>query len=86
MLKDIRQAKDWDEQIVKAVEELKKSGTKKLEEEEWTEEQGLVLFRGKVYVPKNMELRRKIVELHHDSQIAGHPERWKTIELVFRNY
>src|SRR6201985_349816 len=33
-----------------------------------------------------MELRRQIVELHHNSSIAGHPGRWKTLELVSRNY
>lgn len=86
LLKDIRQAKDLDEQVVKAVEEMKKSSNKKLEGQEWSEEQGLILFRGKVYVPKDMKLRRKIVELHHDSQVAGHPGKWKTVELVSRNY
>ena len=53
---------------------------------EWAEEQGLILFRGKVYVPKDPELRRAIVEAHHDSRITGHPGRWKTLELVSRNY
>ena len=86
ILKNIRNAKDLDEQVVKAVEELKQSPSKKLDGQEWSQEQGLILFRGKVYVPKDMELRRKIVELHHDSQIAGHPGRWKTLELVSRNY
>ena len=86
LLKSIREAKDLDEQVVKAVEELKQSPSKKIDGQEWSMEQGLVLFRGKVYVPKDMELRRKIVQLHHDSQIAGHPGRWKTLELVSRNY
>jgi len=26
------------------------------------------------------------VALHHDSHVAGHPGRWKTLELVARNY
>jgi len=86
LLKKIRNAKDLDEKVVKAVEELRKSGFKKVEGQEWSHEQGLVLFRGKVYVPKSPDLRRQIVELHHDSQIAGHPGRWKTLELVSRNY
>jgi hypothetical protein len=86
LLKQIRQAREMDEQVVKAVEELKKTSTRKLEGQEWSEEQGLILFRGKVYIPKDLGLRRKIVELHHDSQITGHPGRWKTLELVSRNY
>jgi hypothetical protein len=44
------------------------------------------MFRGKVYVPNNAQLRRKIVSLHHDSTIAGHPGRWKTMELITHNY
>lgn len=86
LLKKIREAKELDEQVVKAVKELRNSSTKKVDGEEWSEEQGLILFRGKVYVPKDKDLRRKIVELHHDTFIAGHPGKWKTIELVSRNY
>ena len=54
--------------------------------EEWNTEDGLLLFRGKVYVPKDIELRRDIVALHHDTVAVGHPGRWKTYELVSRNY
>jgi hypothetical protein len=53
---------------------------------EWSESEGLMLFRGKVYVPENRELRQRIVEQHHDTHIAGHPGRFKTLELVARNY
>ncbi|CAG8720966.1 13594_t:CDS:2, partial [Acaulospora colombiana] len=81
LLKQIRNSKDLDEPVVKALEELKKSGSKRLEGNEWSEEQGLILFRGKVYVPKDPDLRRKIVEAHHDSVMTGHPGRWKTLEL-----
>ena len=86
LLKKIREGKDLDESVVRAVEELRKSGATRLDGAEWTEEQGLILFRGKVYVPKDSELRRAIVEAHHDSTIIGHPGRWKTLELVSRNH
>jgi len=86
ILTKIRKSKDLDESIVKAVEELKKSSTKQLRSEEWSEEQGLVLFRGKVYVPKNIKLRLEIIKLHHDTPVAGHSGQWKTLELVTRNY
>jgi hypothetical protein len=32
------------------------------------------------------DLRRRIIEQHHDSWIAGHAGQWKTLELVSRNY
>ena len=46
----------------------------------------LVLKEGKVYVLKNEELRVEVIRLHHDVPAAGHGGRWKTVELVTRNY
>ncbi len=37
-------------------------------------------------MPNNRELRRDIVKIHHDMPAAGHPGRYKTLELVSRNY
>ena len=45
-----------------------------------------MLKEGKVYVPKNKELRTEVIWLHHDVLAAGHGGRWKTVELVTRNY
>jgi len=45
-----------------------------------------VLKEEKVYVPKDGELRAEIIWLHHDIPVAGHGGRWKTTELVTRNY
>jgi Integrase zinc binding domain len=39
-----------------------------------------------VYVPDVHDLRRHVVAQHHDFQVAGHPGRWKTLELVSQNY
>ena len=72
ILKRVQKAKEMDEAVVKAVAELKRSPTKRLRSEDWSEEQGLVLFSGKVYVPKDTQLRCEIVQLHHDSPVAGH--------------
>jgi len=43
-----------------------------LREEEWQIEGELVLKEGKVYVPKDEELRVEIIQLHHDTLVAGH--------------
>ena len=45
-----------------------------------------MLKEGKVYVPKNEKLRMEIIWLHYDILVAEHEERWKTTELVTRNY
>jgi hypothetical protein len=53
---------------------------------EWSESDGLLMFCGKIYVPNDRDLRRCIIEQHHDMCIAGHAGRFKTLELVARNY
>jgi len=45
-----------------------------------------VLKEGKVYVPKDEELRAEVIRLHHDVPAAEHGGRWKMVELVTRNY
>jgi len=44
------------------------------------------LKEGKVYVLKNEELRAEVIWLYHSVLAAGHGGRWKTVELVTRNY
>ena len=56
LLKKIRESKAQDEQVVKAVEAMKKAGVKTLNGREWEIEQDLILWQGKVYVPKNNKL------------------------------
>ena len=82
----IKKARSKDEDIVRVVEEMKRVGVKKLRGNEWKIEGDLVLKEGKVYVPKDEELRVEIIQLHHDVPAAGHGGRWKTVELVTRNY
>jgi len=53
--------------------------------EEWQIEGELVLKEEKVYVPKDEELRMKIIQLYHNVPIAGHGGKWKTTELVTRS-
>ena len=42
-------------------------------------------IRGKIYIPRS-ELCCRILTFCHNSKLAGHPGRWKTLELVLRNY
>ena len=77
---------ELDEPAARAVKELKKGRTRSVRSAEWDQRDGLLFFRGKVYVPPSKELRRRIVEQHHDSRVSGHKGRFKTLELVSRNY
>ena len=42
--------------------------------------------KGKMYMLKDKELRVEIIQLYYDVPVAGHGRRWKTTELVIRNY
>ncbi len=46
----------------------------------------LVLKEEKIYMSKDEELRVKIIQLYHDTLVARHKDKWKTIELIIRNY
>ncbi|GLB34668.1 putative retrotransposable element tf2 155 kda protein type 1-like [Lyophyllum shimeji] len=91
ILRDIRRGNREGAQedvVAKAAAALKsaRSGVRSVRSAEWSEDQGVLMFRGRIYVPNIPELRRRIVEQHHDSRVAGHPGRWKTLELVSRSY
>jgi transposase InsO family protein/predicted aspartyl protease len=55
-------------------------------EKGWTQENGIITWNQRVYVPKKRDLRMEIIRNHHDEPISGHPGRFKTVELVTRNY
>ena len=86
LLEKVRESKVKDDEVVKAVEEMKRAGVKMLRDEEWREVDGIMYKEGKVYMPKDKKLRAEIVRLHHDTPIGGHGKQWKTVELVTRNF
>jgi hypothetical protein len=76
-----------EELVAKAARELRKDRSRgTIKSTEWSESDGLLMFRGKIYVPKDRDLRRRIVEQHHDMHIAGHAGRFKTLKLIACNY
>jgi len=86
LLEKIKKARSKDKDIVRIVEEMKKARVRELRGDEWKLEENLVLKEEKVYVPKDEELRVEVIRLHHDVPAAGHGGKWKTVELVTRNY
>ena len=86
LVEKIKRVRSKDEDVIRVVEEMKKVGVKELRENEWKIEGDLVLKEGKVYVPKDEELRAEVIQLHHDVLAAGYGGRWKMVELVMRNY
>jgi len=72
--------------MAKAARELRQASGKMVRSVEWSEDDRVLQFRGKIYVLRNTDLRRRVVSLCHDRKVAGHPGRWKTLELVSRDY
>jgi len=83
-LQRVRECADWEDSVIRALKEL--HGGKGLRHEEWREKDGLVLYRGRVYVPPDGQLRHDLVNAFHDSPITGHSGRWKTTDLVALNF
>jgi len=61
LLEKIRGSEAKDDEVVKAVEEMKQVGIKMLRDEEWREENGLMLKDRKVYVLKDEKLRTEVI-------------------------
>jgi len=72
LLDKVRKCEVRDDEVIKAVEEIKRAGVKMLRDEEWRQENGLMLKEGKVYMPKNEKLRAEVIRLHHDTPVGGH--------------
>ena len=78
----------YDKEVSEALETLLKSGPRSLTKglEEWNLEDGVILFQGQVYVPRDKELQREIIKKYHSHITIGHPGRWKTYELISRDF
>jgi hypothetical protein len=90
ILREVRRSlKDnmQEESVAKAARELwKNKGRGTVKSTEWSESDGLLMFHSKIYVPKDRDLRRHIVEQHHDTHIAGHAGCFKTLKFISCNY
>jgi len=71
-LEKVKQSKVKDDKVVRAVEEMKQAGVKMLRDEKWREVDGIMYKEGKVYVPKDNQLRTEIIRLHHNTPVGGH--------------
>jgi len=59
ILREIRQGNQRDNQeepVAKAARELQQAVGKTVRSAEWSEEEGLLRFRSKIYVPRNTDL------------------------------
>ena len=76
ILKEVKAALLSDK-VTKDYKTLLKSGPREFEKslQDWNYENGLLLYRGKVYIPHSIEdtLWQQIIKMHHNLPSAGHP-------------
>jgi hypothetical protein len=46
----------------------------------------IILFRGKQYIPDNLQIRKDIVKRFHDKETAGHPREMETYNQIRECY
>ena len=84
----LKKAQTYDTEVSQALASIVKNGPQSVTKglEDWNLEGGIILFRGDIYVPKDISLRKDIVKSYHDHLATGHPRCRKTYELVLREY
>ncbi|KAJ3550669.1 hypothetical protein NMY22_g303 [Coprinellus aureogranulatus] len=84
----IRQQGTREAEVLKGLAELEKNGPKRLANglPDWSEEDGLVFHKGRIYVPSDLELRQAVLKQCHDDPTAGHPGEHGTYELLSRSF
>ncbi|THH01894.1 hypothetical protein EW145_g6836 [Phellinidium pouzarii] len=50
--------------------------------DDWTTDSDLLLFRKRIYIPDNKDLKQQILHLFHDLPSFGHPGIFKTTSLI----
>lgn len=86
--KKIKESQILDFLVAKALNKVKTNGPRAMNKglQEWNLEDGLILYRGKVYVPRDNNLQQEIVKTCHNPPVRGHPGHYQTLEIVSRNY
>jgi Integrase zinc binding domain/Integrase core domain/RNase H-like domain found in reverse transcriptase len=88
----IAKARHMDYDAAEAIKELLGQGPKEAKKdlEDWEVEEfegeSVLFYKGKNYVPIDLELRREIVKRYHDHQTAGHPGELETFNAVKEHY
>jgi len=76
ILKEVKAALLSDE-VTKDYKLLLKSSLREFKKslQDWNYENGLLLYRGKIYIPHSVEdtLQQQIVQIHHDLPSTGYP-------------
>jgi hypothetical protein len=90
--KQILNGKELDLDVNNAIETLMEEGPTSLKNDlqDWKikeiDGRKTIFFKGKNYIPKDLELRQDIVKMYHDHKTAGHPGELETYNGIRQNY
>jgi hypothetical protein len=84
----IREASAREAEVTEGLKSLEKHTPRALTDGTmlWEEEDSLVFYKGKLYIPNDHGLRKDIVWSCYDVPLAGHAGKNGTLELVQRQY
>jgi hypothetical protein len=84
----IKNAQNYDLEVNLALESILHSGPCSLTKglEDWNLEDGIILYQGHIYIPKDDFLCWEILQIYHNHLATRHPGQWKTYKLVSREY
>ena len=84
--------REVDHNILEALDQLLNSDISDLSKDldDWkvekTDKKNTIFYQGQNYIPKDYELQRDIVKMHHDHETAGHPGELETYNAIKSQY
>ena len=88
----ILEARDMDHNVSEALDQLLNSNISDLSKDldDWKVEKmdkgNAIFYQGQNYIPKDYELWKDIIKMHHDHETAGHPGELETYNTVKNQY
>ena len=75
-----------DEMYVQIKEKLKQQSLEKMYEGYKLEEDGLLTYKGRIYIPNVADLRRDVMDEIHQAQYSHHPGYQKKLDISIKQY
>jgi hypothetical protein len=85
--KRIQNAQTYDTEVSQALESVLCNGPRSITKglEDWNLEDGLILYRGHIYIPKDKNLQKDIVKQYHETIATGHPDNGRPMNSYLEN-